>query len=457
MSSSESSPSPFLGFDHVRFYVSNAKQSAEWMCMRFGFDLVAFKGMENGCKDGTQCHVVKNNNVCFVFQCALSDGEQNVMNADVNASNRDDDGSIAGTANDDQLKSLSFGMPLVENESQTPSTHTKNPSLDATMQSTLLLDSTGETAKTLQNLNKLPRAISKHVAKHGDGVKDVAFRVRDAKSTFDMAIAKGAIPVQYPETQSDEFGSVVLASVQTYGDTIHTFVERTKYHGPFLPDYRAVKKPPSKWNENKPDLVFIDHVVGNQGEKQMIPIADWYRDKLGFHRFWSVDDSQIHSEYSSLRSIVMADESLRIKMPINEPAGGLRKSQIQEFVDFYAGPGVQHIALNTPNCVDSVEKLKSRGVEFLEIPDSYYDTLQERLTKARIDVKQDIRKLRELNILVDFDQRGFLLQIFTKPLGDRPTVFLEIIQRAGNDGFGAGNFKALFEAIEREQMLRGNL
>ena len=181
------------------------------------------------------------------------------------------------------------------------------------------------------------------------------------------------------------------------------------------------------------------------------------RDKLDFHRFWTVDDTQIHTEYSSLRSVVMADAKLTIKMPINEPAAGKRKSQIEEFVNFYGGPGVQHLALNTPDCVEAVSRLKARGVEFLTIPKAYYTNLAQRLKEANLDIQQDLAKLEELNILVDFDTSGFLLQIFTKPIQDRPTVFLEIIQRAGNEGFGAGNFKALFESIEREQEARGNL
>jgi 4-hydroxyphenylpyruvate dioxygenase len=250
---------------------------------------------------------------------------------------------------------------------------------------------------------------------------------------------------------------VVLASLSTYGDTVHTLVERKNYRGIFLPGFVAVPQAPAKKKAAHPDLRFVDHVVGNQGDGEMEKVADWYREKLDFHRFWTVDDKQIHTQYSSLRSIVMADHGHTIKMPINEPASGLRKSQIQEFVEFYGGAGVQHIALNTPDCVQAVACLKARGVEFLEIPKSYYDELKSRLAAAKINVGQDIERLRELNILVDFDETGYLLQIFTKPLQDRPTVFLEIIQRAGNEGFGAGNFKALFEAIEREQDARGNL
>jgi len=293
---------------------------------------------------------------------------------------------------------------------------------------------------------------------HGDGVKDVALRVTDARQVFRTAVARGAEVVREPFESHDGHGVVVMATVKTFGDTVHTFVQRSAYTGVFLPGFVAVAPVAPAPALPAPDLRFIDHVVGNQGALAMQRVADWYKDKLGFHRFWTVDDKQIHTEYSALRSIVMADDSLSVKMPINEPAEGRKKSQIQEFVDFYHGAGVQHVALNTPDCVASVARLKERGVDFLTVPATYYDHLHERLQSARnICVKEDIEAIKRLNILVDFDESGYLLQIFTKPMTDRPTLFFEIIQRAGNQGFGAGNFKSLFESIEREQQLRGNL
>lgn len=252
---------------------------------------------------------------------------------------------------------------------------------------------------------------------------------------------------------------MVTSSVKTYGDTIHTFVERVDYKGPFLPGFRA--------HHNKeimntltpvPDLKFIDHCVGNQPDGEMEPVAQWYEKMLDFHRFWSVDDKMVHTEFSSLRSVVMADFDENIKMPINEPANGTRKSQIQEYVEFYGGPGVQHIAMRTEDIVETVVRMKARGVEFLDkIPDEYYNRLREGLKNAGTEVKEDIDTLQKLKILVDYDDKGYLLQIFTKPLEDRPTLFLEVIQRRNHQGFGAGNFKALFQSIEAEQALRGNL
>jgi 4-hydroxyphenylpyruvate dioxygenase len=251
---------------------------------------------------------------------------------------------------------------------------------------------------------------------------------------------------------------VIVATVKTYGDTVHTFVQRGDYKGAFLPGYRAADTPDPMADFTPPiGLDFIDHVVGNMPDGGMLPVVEWYEKVLQFHRFWSVDDSQIHTEYSSLRSVVMADFSEKIKMPINEPASGKRKSQIQEYVDYYSGPGVQHLALNTRDIVSAITHLRARGVDFLRVPDSYYDSLRARLAASSITVAEDLDVLKSLNILVDFDDKGYLLQLFTKPLMDRPTVFLEIIQREGNSGFGAGNFKSLFESIEREQAARGNL
>lgn len=271
-------------------------------------------------------------------------------------------------------------------------------------------------------------------------------------------MSRGAESVQEPKEESDEHGSVVTATVKTYGDTVHTFVERHAYKGVFLPGYRAVDKvDPLATLLPSPGLQFIDHIVGNQPDLKMNEACDWYEKTLGFHRFWSVDDSQIHSEYSSLRSIVMTDYDEVIKMPINEPAAGKRKSQIQEYVDYHGGAGVQHIALNTNDIITALKNLKARGSEFLTVPDAYYDNLKARLAKSPVQVKEDLDVLKSLSILVDFDDKGYLLQIFTKPVEDRPTLFYEVIQRNNHSGFGAGNFRALFESIEAEQAKRGNL
>ena len=257
----------------------------------------------------------------------------------------------------------------------------------------------------------------------------------------------------------DEHGKVIVASVQTYGDTIHTFVQREGYTGAFLPNFveHPFKEPLNKVLE-VPDLKFIDHCVGNQPDGEMEAVAQWYENMLDFHRFWSVDDKMIHTNYSSLRSVVMADFDEVVKMPINEPANGKRKSQIQEYVEYYGGPGVQHIAMRTDNIIETVERMKARGVEFLEkIPDTYYDKIREGIKDIGLEVEEDIAVIQKNKILVDYDEKGYLLQIFTKPLEDRPTLFLEVIQRKNHQGFGAGNFKALFEAIEAEQAARGNL
>ena len=300
-------------------------------------------------------------------------------------------------------------------------------------------------------LNPGNTEFNKELERHGDGVKDVAFLVDDAKSIHDKAVSRGAKSVKAPETLKDENGSVIVASVATYGDTIHTFVQRIDYTGPFLPGFRAhhLKE---KFNAVMPqiDLLEVDHCVGNQPDQQMEGVAQWYEKMLDFHRFWSVDDSIIHTEYSSLRSIVVCDFDEKVKMPINEPANGKRKSQIQEYVDYYGGAGVQHIALSTNDIIKAVTALQDRGVEFLTIPDAYYERLRKGLEHAGIQVQEDITTLQKLKILVDYDDKGYLLQIFTKPVEDRPTLFFEIIQRHNHQGFGAGNFKSLFESIEIE-------
>jgi len=275
---------------------------------------------------------------------------------------------------------------------------------------------------------------------------------------YKKAMERGAKSVQEPVELKDEHGVVITASVATYGDTTHTFVERTHYNGIFLPGYVAS-------DQNDPlvkltpaiGLQYVDHVVGNQPDQEMEPAVQWYEKVLDFHRFWSVDESMIHTQYSSLRSVVVADPDEKIKMPINEPAKGKKKSQIQEYVDFYGGPGVQHIALYTDNIIHAVAQLKARGLKFLRVPDTYYSSLKQKLSKAPIKVAEDLETLQDLRILIDYDDKGYLLQIFTKPVEDRPTLFYEVIQRRNHQGFGAGNFKSLFEAIELEQEARGNL
>jgi len=373
----------FIGFDHVVFWVGNAKQAASYYTTRFGFEYFAYQGLETG-ERKVATHVVKQGKIIFAFSSAYGPYE-------------DKDTTIAD-----------------------------------------------------------------HLVKHGDGVKDMAFTVEDATKVYETAVKRGAKGVSAPKTLTDEFGSVIVSSVQTYGDSIHTFVQRTvngvEYKGVFLPGFKEHflrdpindVLPPAKLN-------IIDHIVGNQGENDMVPTADWYEKMLDFHRYWSIDDKMLHTEYSALNSIVMADFDEVIKMPINEPAKGKRKSQIQEYVDYYVGAGVQHIALKTENIIDAVGALRKRGVEFLQIPKSYYDNFRKALPSLSIDVKEDIDTIEKLGLLIDYDDNGYLLQLFTKPLEDRPTLFLEIIQRRNFNGFGAGNFKSLFKAIEDEQARRGNL
>lgn len=306
--------------------------------------------------------------------------------------------------------------------------------------------------------SEITEAMGEHQKKHGDGAKDVAFEVEDCVNIYKKAVERGAVGVKEPWEETDENGTVVLATVQTYGETTHTFIERKGYTGLFLPGYKAPMMKDALLPTLPPaNLNCIDHVVGNQPDGVMVPVADWYEKILQFHRFWSVDDSQIHTEYSALRSIVVTNWEETIKMPINEPAPGKRKSQIQEYVDYYGDSGVQHIALHTSDIISSIVNLKARGMNFLTIPDSYYDALRERLKLSKVKVTEDMDTLQKLKILVDYDEGGYLLQIFTKPFQDRPTLFLEVIQRKNHQGFGAGNFKALFEAIEIDQDKRGNL
>jgi 4-hydroxyphenylpyruvate dioxygenase len=289
-----------------------------------------------------------------------------------------------------------------------------------------------------------------HVAKHGDGVRDIALWVDDAREAFDVAVERGARPAQQPTVLKDDAGEVVLAAIHTYGDTIHSLVERRNYRGLFMPGFQPVKphySPPAI------GLQYVDHCVGNVELGAMNTWVKFYQDVMGFRNLISFDDKDISTEYSSLMSKVVASGNDRIKFPINEPAQGRKKSQIDEYLEFYRGPGVQHLAIATDDIIQTVTALRDRGVEFLQVPKSYYDTVQERV--GRIDEK--LAQLKELGILVDRDDEGYLLQIFSKPVQDRPTLFYEIIQRKGAKSFGKGNFKALFEAIEREQAARGNL
>jgi 4-hydroxyphenylpyruvate dioxygenase len=351
---------------------------------RFGFDRVAYRGLETGDREVVS-HVVRQGKITFVFSSPL---------------------------NPDSSSAPVFGQSMWS-----------------------------------------------HLAKHGDGVKDVAFAVTDCQKIFDSAVARGAKVIEAVHEEEDASGKVKLATIATYGDTVHTFVERAGYSGAFLPNFKAVEDGEDCFKSFTPPigLNFIDHVVGNMADGEMEPSVSFYEKILQFHRFWSVDDKQIHTEYSSLRSIVVADFDEVVKMPINEPASGKRKSQIQEYVDYYGGNGVQHIALNTRDIISAITHLRTRGVKFLKVPDAYYVSLEERLSAAGMKVAEDMATIRRLNILVDFDEKGYLLQLFTSNVLDRPTVFLEVIQREGNTGFGAGNFKSLFEAIEREQAARGNL
>uniref|UniRef100_A0A8C7MQH0 4-hydroxyphenylpyruvate dioxygenase n=1 Tax=Oncorhynchus kisutch TaxID=8019 RepID=A0A8C7MQH0_ONCKI len=308
-------------------------------------------------------------------------------------------------------------------------------------------------------LNPGNEEMGEHLMKHGDGVKDIAFQVEDLEFLIKVTKERGAVVVKEPWIEQDSYGKVKCAVVQTYGDTTHTLIEYLgPYKGLFLPGYNAPVVKDCLLPKLPPGLLnFIDHIVGNQPDDAMVPVSDWYQNCLLFHRFWSIDDKQIHTQYSALRSIVVTNYEETIKMPINEPAPGVKKSQIQEYCDYNGGPGVQHIALNTSDIIQAIVNLRARGMDFLAAPDAYYESLRENLKTSKIKVKEDLKRLQELKILVDFDDKGYLLQIFTKPVQDRPTLFLEVIQRHNHFGFGAGNFKSLFEAIEKDQDARGNL
>jgi 4-hydroxyphenylpyruvate dioxygenase len=359
---------PLNGTDYIEFYVGNAKQSAYYYQAAWGYELVAYSGLETGDKEKTS----------YVLQ-------------------------------------------------------------------------QGKARIVLTTAHNPEHPISKHVLKHGDGVKVLALWVDDAEKSFIETVKRGAVPVFPPQTFKDQFGEVKTSSIATYGETIHTFVERKNYKGPFLPGFVAMK---SKFTIKPVGLKFIDHCVGNVPLGEMNKWVKFYEDTMGFKLLITFDDKQIATEYSALMSKVVSSGNGYIKFPINEPAKGKKKSQIEEYLDFYLDGGVQHIAIQTDNILDTVTELKTRGIEFLETPDSYYD---ETLTKRIGKIDENIEDLRRLKILVDRDEEGYLLQIFTKPVEDRPTVFYEIIQRKGAKSFGAGNFKALFEAIEREQERRGTL
>ena len=290
-----------------------------------------------------------------------------------------------------------------------------------------------------------------HIYKHGDGVKTLALKVDDASSAWKETIARGAKSYMEPTRISDDDGEAIISGIHTYGETVHLFVERKNYHGAFLPGYRAWSNPYFKTEET--GLQYVDHCVGNVGWNQMNTWVSFYEEVMGFRNILSFDDKDISTEYSALMSKVMSNGNGFVKFPINEPAEGKKKSQVEEYLEYYDGEGCQHVAMATNDIVHTVTELRSRGVEFLQIPTTYYDDLLQRVGK----IDEDLEPLKELGILVDRDEEGYLLQIFTRPVEDRPTLFFEIIQRKGAKSFGKGNFKALFEAIEREQEARGNL
>ena len=358
---------PLLGTDYVELYVGNAKQAAYYYISAWGFQPLAYCGLETGVKDRVS-YVLQQDKIRLVLTSALQpDGP---VNAHVNA--------------------------------------------------------------------------------HGDGVKVIALWVDDATKSWEETTARGGESCMRPETHVDENGSVVMSGIHTYGETLHVFVERKNYNGIFLPGYKA-------WNPSykapEVGLKFIDHMVGNVGWNEMNHWCEFYAKVMGFAQLVSFDDKDISTEYTALMSKVMSNGNGRIKFPINEPASGKKKSQIEEYIDFYHGAGVQHIAVATDNIIETVTALKNRGVEFLHVPETYYNDVLDRVGK----IDEDLAPLKKLGILIDRDDEGYLLQIFTKPVLDRPTMFFEIIQRKGAKSFGKGNFKALFEAIEREQELRGTL
>ena len=358
---------PINGTDYVEFYVGNAKQAAFYYRTAFGFQPLAYKGLETGDKDKTS-YVVVQDKIRLVFTTAL--------------------------------------------KSDSP--------------------------------------IGEHVKYHGDGVKVVALWVDNAEKAFEETVKRGARPYMDPVVEEDENGKVVRSGIHTYGETVHIFVQRSDYKGSFLPGFMKWE---SEYKTGTIGLKYVDHMVGNVELGEMNKWAKFYADVMGFKQLISFDDKDISTEYTALMSKVMSNGNGRIKFPINEPAAGRKKSQIEEYIDFYQGAGVQHIAMATDNIINTVGELRKRGVDFLYVPDTYYEDVLDRVGK----IDEDLKPLKDLNILIDRDDEGYLLQIFTKPVEDRPTVFYEIIQRKGAKSFGKGNFKALFESIEREQARRGTL
>jgi len=354
------------GFDHVEFYVGNALQASYYYQRAFGFELVAFRGMETGSRESVS-YVLKQDHIHLVLTASL------------------------------------------------------NPNTE----------------------------IAEHVHKHGDGVKAIGLKTRNARKAYDMAIARGAEPSGEFEVTETEEGILKRGSVKTYGEVVHTFIERENFKGNFLPGYAAAQGKVS----SPVGLAAIDHVVGNVEVDKMDDWVNFYRKIFGFRVSKQFEQGEVMTKYSGLLSSVMSNKSGNIKLPINEPANGLRKSQIQEYLDYYLASGVQHIAIATRNIITTVAELEKRGVEFLRIPPVYYDKLPERVGK----IDEDINELKKLGILVDRESDGYLLQIFTKPVEDRPTLFFEVIQRKGASGFGKGNFLALYESYEEDQALRGNL
>ncbi|MFO0972265.1 MAG: 4-hydroxyphenylpyruvate dioxygenase [Phycisphaerae bacterium] len=357
---------PIENWDHIEFYVGNARQAAHFYRLVFGFDVVAYRGLETGCRDRAS-YVLKQGNITFVLTTALG------------------------------------------------------PDC----------------------------AVARHVALHGDGVKVIALKVRDVDAALAETKRRGATVLQPATTLRDDSGELRIGTIKVYGDTVHTFVQRGDYRGAFMPGYA-----PASWPKAPAvGLAAIDHMVGNVELGAMNHWVSFYRDVMGFSQLAHFSDQDISTEYSALMSKVMENGNGRVKFPINEPAEGRRKSQIEEYLDYYHGPGVQHIAMNTKDICATVRALRSHGVQFLRVPDAYYDALLSRVGK----INEDVSELRELGVLVDRDDEGYLLQIFTQPVQDRPTLFFEIIERHGSRGFGVGNFKALFISIEEEQRRRGNL
>ncbi len=297
---------------------------------------------------------------------------------------------------------------------------------------------------------KKDNEIADHINKHGDGVKMLALKVDDATDAWEQTTKRGAVSYMEPLRLQDANGELVMSGIKTYGDTVHLFIERGNYNGAFMPGYRAWN---SSYNPADTGLLYVDHCVGNVGWNQMNKWVSFYENVMGFRNILSFDDNDISTEYSALMSKVMSNGNGYVKFPINEPAEGKKKSQVEEYLEFYDGEGCQHVALATLDILKTVTELQNRGIEFLKVPTTYYDDLLDRVGK----IDEDLQPLKELGILVDRDEEGYLLQIFTKPVEDRPTLFFEIIQRKGAKSFGKGNFKTLFEAIEREQESRGNL